>query len=133
MAANHGGVLHVPRVRIDKETKGTLEFGPGQVGLADGMGDECCTRIECGVERRESHAHAGDALHPLHAGLPGTDWRLDDGESKIANIHLGTWTRTLSRTATAFNRDEDGESMGLWCCHRRDATYMALDTLLTQT
>ena len=25
-----GGVLHVPRVRIDKETKGTLELRPGQ-------------------------------------------------------------------------------------------------------
>ena len=25
-----GGVLHVPRVRIDKETKGTLAFRPGQ-------------------------------------------------------------------------------------------------------
>ena len=38
ITAYWGGVLHVPRVRIDKETKGTLEVRPARpLGIMRGM------------------------------------------------------------------------------------------------
>ena len=42
-----------------------------------------------GARRVAAHAHAGDALHALHAGLPGTDWRLDDGNERHMPQHSG--------------------------------------------
>ena len=55
-------------------------------GIESSVGNEHATHRR-GIARRSTHPHAGDALPPLHAGLPGTDWRLDDGNETYA----GPW------------------------------------------
>ena len=65
--ASYGGVLHVPRTRIDRDVKGTLGKRPGLL-LAQAWAANM-VRIDRSHVRCVADAFAGAALRPLRGGL----------------------------------------------------------------